>query len=240
MPWREDGPLLFHLISPRSDSESEERRRFLRLLRSGTCLVPAVERAGSDASRHGIRDIDDMAGDSRYLFLTVGRPFDAVDTHLLNPPPAVAFTIEALLVDRPLGPTMERFISHDRHLGWRPHDLIGAYEEAADAIDPDTSVDYNFYASQAVYKIAERWTIFDPAEIGKLLRLEQRLLQHHREAPRLRAEARDMLERRRRPGDGKRIRPVKFLDLSRSRWGKDESRSMKWPETLESHPVRGC
>jgi hypothetical protein len=235
MPWREASPLVFHVMDLAGNRRRPEDARavFARLLQAGACLVPACERGGAERSP-GIREIDEAAGDDRYVFLTVGRPLDAGAVH--DTVVAVAFTLEALLTGRPKGPVEKLKITHRHFLGWRPHDLLGAYEKTVEDLG-DADDQYGSRSAEAIYDLAERWTIFDVGKIRKLLQLEQQVLRHPDEADRLRARAVRLLPGVQVPGDGKKIRSVHFLDLARRRWEYDEKRGMKWPATLESYPA---
>jgi hypothetical protein len=181
LPWRQSSPLIFHVLTAfDTEAIAENRARFGELMERGACLAPLAER-GSRLDG-GVLEEDALAGDDRYIFLTVDRPLDAeeeVGNHVVNP--AVAFTMEALLAPR------AGSVSRRRRMGWRPHDLIQAYRHRIVNIDDRGDPTFS-RSARAARRLADRWTIFDPAAVRRMLHLEHRLLMEPQAAGRIREE----------------------------------------------------
>lgn len=120
LPWSPSDVLCFHRLSHAGDGAAGHAR-LVADARRGMALRPASSRPGQD---RGIGSLDVSAGDGRFVFFSPCAPVggepslepegEARDWHHR---PAVAYAASKLFA-------MGR-------VGWRPHDLIHAYEAAA-------------------------------------------------------------------------------------------------------------
>jgi hypothetical protein len=103
IPWQDGSPLVFHVLTSLG---SHGWDRFVDLVCHGASLVPAAERPAGERSwgRQPTRlfDYDRLAGDDRYLFLSVARPYSVPGSDPYrasggrDQPPAVAFDLADL------------------------------------------------------------------------------------------------------------------------------------------------
>lgn len=122
IPWPSDKALCFHRLSRLGDGRAGHQALLAEAAR-GLCLRPSVIRGGP---RVGISELDEAAGDGRLVFFSPCAPVGGEPS--LEPEdsarewhhrPSVAYTLESL--------------ARCGRVGWRPHDLIHAYEAAAHA-----------------------------------------------------------------------------------------------------------
>lgn len=111
LPWSRGEPILFHVLTslPRGRDGAAGARLLARAV-----LSPSDERG----KRSRVKDIDARAGDGRFLFLSSCRPYRGDEASNMpeypRADPALAFTWSA--------------VASRGEVGWRPHDLLAAYE----------------------------------------------------------------------------------------------------------------
>jgi hypothetical protein len=227
--------LLFHVLTG-IDARSPTRReaRFHALLSCGGCLTPTIDRGGgrSDGLMNGY-EAGDASGDNRYIFLTVGRPFQWLPD--VGSQPAVAFRFEALLIDRPRTSAQLTMCNHgESRVGWRPHDLMFAYEAAARTSEEEhgDGADPGFYLGKALAGLAERWTFFDRRQVEALLRLEAQALRTPDPDPDIGRKVLVVLGL-----DGKALRAARRAGVDPVRAFRADGTWRPWPDTLSTESV---
>jgi hypothetical protein len=132
VPHDADEPLLFHVLTggvPETDPVSGGPA-VLELIRAGAELVPLAERheeAWALKAKDGktlIHPRDVAAGDAAFIFLSIGTTYEGQGNGWR---PALAFSANELLAPapNPWGPPQAK-------VGFRPHDLEGAYAVLTD------------------------------------------------------------------------------------------------------------
>jgi hypothetical protein len=156
-PWSTEHPLVFHQVTSLGWGDEAAWQALHELLALGAHLQPYRSRStGSspwgDEQRH-LGGIDADAGDDRALFFSPLRPYKGAVLDRGSNKPVVAFDAFWLL------------LNHE--VGWRPHDLIGAYNQIS-FHDPFTFTDLH-HATPRLREVAACYTVTARETVARLI-----------------------------------------------------------------------
>ena len=151
LPWSRGEPILFHVLTslPRGKEGAAGARAMARSM-----LSPSDERG----KRSRVKEIDARAGDGRFLFFSSCRPYRGDEASNLpqypHADPALAFRWSA--------------VAARGMVGWRPHDLLSAYESLGKRARRARAAPPTDGHLRAVADAATIWHEADARELSRL------------------------------------------------------------------------